>query len=324
MDCKIITNDYTKESEDFVRKAEKENSWCLCIFFSVDFEGSTAYKVEARQTQGDDDWCSTFKSFYINFPLQFLQQYDILDGHPFTYKPLHPALWKFVGDEILFYAPLTDSRQTLEHIRAFYQTIADYNIVLSKQDIKPRCKGTVWVAGFPVNNRIILIPNYASNAIKPDDYSVDFVGISIDCGFRLTKFATSGKLVVSLDLLWMLADSLVSERSITHFAFIRSKIRYAGRSELKGVFSGKPYPVFWISMFSDNTIEGKWENATFCDCDSILKFCDEIASSTKSDFIKPFIAGNKAENFQYIPIEFEQQRNIIKGYCMNEIQSDAD
>ncbi|MDR2170641.1 MAG: hypothetical protein LBP59_10905 [Planctomycetaceae bacterium] len=317
---KIKTNKYAKESEAIVRKAEKDNNWCMCIFFSVDIEGSTAYKSETRKKHNDIDWCDTFKTFYKNFPIQFLQQYSAIDDSTTIYKPLYPVLWKYVGDEILFYAPLTDPRQTLEHIRAFYQTITNYNDFLEKQKIKPRCKGTAWIAGFPVNNRIVLMPKSATSTNQKNNDSIDFVGISIDCGFRLTKFATSHKLVISLDLLWMIADSLLKEQN-TLLKFIESKIKFAGYHDLKGVFSGKPYPVFWLSMFNDKTIENQWENnAAPCDCKSIVKFCNTIAKRTKpSDFIKPFIENNKTNNFKSIPKNFEQQRNIIKSYDKNEI-----
>lgn len=317
-----MPNIINETSEQIVRNAEEKTGWCLCIFFSVDIEGSTAYKIEARAKNGDDDWCSLFESFYVNLPANFLNQYSVLADNQETRdikEPLRPVLWKFVGDEILFYAPLTDARQTLEHVRAFRQTIIIYNDNLSKQGIKSRCKGTAWIAGFPVNNRIILIPDHTSypNKTEPSKFSIiDFIGSSIDCGFRLTKFSSPRRLVVSLDLLWMIAQSVLCKPSIMRYEFIRSKIKYAGQHDLKGVFSGKHYPIFWIDMLPEPTIEDKWTKDTeFCTCEDIIKFCEKLSPELNSkDFIKPFIVDDPSGYFSNITDGFEKQRNDLENY----------
>ena len=103
-----------------IQNAAENCDWCLCIFFSVDIEGATAYKVETRSRKGDDDWCSLFESFYVDFPTCFLSEYSSLARNRATkniQQPIPPIIWKFVGDEILLYSPLTDSSQTLEHVR---------------------------------------------------------------------------------------------------------------------------------------------------------------------------------------------------------------
>ncbi|GHT40840.1 hypothetical protein FACS189443_1750 [Planctomycetales bacterium] len=301
--------------------AATSTDWCLCIFFSVDIEGATAYKVETRnQKDGDNDWCLLFESFYVDMPAHFLSEYSEKLADRLATKgikePYRPILWKFVGDEILFYAPLTDARQSLEHLRAFCQAIKNYNQELKEQNVSVICKGTSWLAGFPINNRIILIPNYEKLCVSDQNKSiVDFIGSSIDCGFRLTKFSSARKLVISLDLLWMVAESAKQCPDATRFEFITSRIRYAGRHELKGVFSGNRYPVFWIDMLSDPSIEDKWVTSERCCVGDIIKFCEDFSSNVgTSDFIKPFIENDPSGCFCGIPETFKLQRQLLINY----------
>jgi hypothetical protein len=203
---------------DIIRKSAKNDGWLLCIFFSVDIEGATAYKAsrDHKNKNGDEDWCLLFERFYKEFPQEFDNNY-LPHTERHTTRAVsqqeHPVLWKFVGDEILFYAPLTHPDQTLEHIRAFHQTIINYNAYTLK-NYSVQCKGTAWLAGFPINNRIVLIDTGQEMPI------IDFIGKSIDTGFRLTKFASSRKLIVSLDLLWLLSESRKKNDTDTRYAFL--------------------------------------------------------------------------------------------------------
>jgi len=297
--------------------------WGLFVFFSVDIEGATAYKVDARSRwqNGDEDWCAVFEKFYRDFPEIFLREYL-----PFTQSratsaiadPIKPLLWKFVGDEILFYAPLSDSRQVLEHLRSFGQAIVLYNSRLKGEHKNIQCKGTAWLGGVPVNNRIVTIP-----ALDIDNKAgIDFVGSSIDCGFRLSKFSSSRRLVVSLDLLWMFAESFsenTSDRRYDGMLF-----RYHGRHDLKGVFSGKPYPVFWYDLYlTGECIEdelGYFPKS--CDLSSVIRLCRSIAGSmNENDFIRPFIAGDPSKLFDTILDSFERKRQDLLNYKENVAKS---
>jgi hypothetical protein len=311
--------------KNIVLEAANNMSWCLCIFFSVDIEGATRYKVETRKQEMTTDWCYLFESFYEYLPENFFNEYSNLADHAATRnikEPIRPVLWKFVGDEILFYAPLTDSCQTLEHLRAFSQTILDYNKYLKEeQKINVKCKGTTWIAGFPVNNRIVLIPNreelnLSGRMVEPKLPLIDFIGSSMDCGFRLTKFASSCRLIVSSDLIWMVAGALERCSSATSFTFIKTKIKYEGKHKLKGVFGKKPYPVFGLDMSSStSTIKNKWCITPNCNTKDIIKFCNKLSSRPDySDFIKPFIQNDPSKLFGDVKPDFEARRQCIIDY----------
>ncbi|MDR2440870.1 MAG: hypothetical protein LBE12_16030 [Planctomycetaceae bacterium] len=287
----------------------KDDDWFLCIFFSVDIEDATAYKIITRNRSDDVDWFVLFAEFYEEFPQYFYKAYLHLSTSQSlpTEDLLTPVLWKFNGDEILFYVPVTNSIHTLEHIRAFYNTIIKYNEKLQKYNVQ--CKGTAWVAGFPVNNRGTVIVRDK----KEKTYSIDFVGSSIDTGFRLTKFSSPRKLVVSLDLLWLLAESRLTCNDAI-FSFLNKAIYYAGRHELKGVLSGKPYPIFWLDTFVSPPVEDRFSATPIsCNLNDIIKFCEEFSFKFK-DFIRPFIVDDTSKKFGEIPEYSKQQRDILISY----------
>ncbi|MDR2706149.1 MAG: hypothetical protein LBC02_10255 [Planctomycetaceae bacterium] len=324
------TNDLI--SIDIVQKA-REYDWLLCIFFSVDIEGATAYKSNIRIQSREKDWCLVFNRFYEDFPNALSSAYfhpsnDQTKGqyqYP-TIKIILPELWKFIGDEILFYAPITSPEQTLEHIRAFRKTIINYNkTILQPNGIQ--CKGTAWLAGFPVRNRIVLIDNNPNNKKKkrnkPTAPIIDFIGASIDTGFRLTKFASPRRLVVSLDLLWLLAESYDKHSGEDDYAFIKNDIKYAGKHELKGVFSGKSYPIFWIESNITEPVEDQFlPDYKKCDASNIIRFCKEFSNTLgTSIFPKPFIVGEDNEGQvkeNQVEKDFQQQREALRNYKSQE------
>jgi hypothetical protein len=297
---------------DIIQKAQ-DYGWLLCIFFSVDIEGATAYKSNVRIQSGSEDWCLIFDQFYEEFPKTFYESYNQT-----SLNLISPNLWKFVGDEILFYAPLTSPTQTLDHIKAFRQTITRYNInVLQQTGVQ--CKGTAWIAGFPVRNRIVLLNNNQNNNEQNNSPMIDFIGASIDTGFRLTKFASPRKLVISLDLLWLLAESYSKypEHEQENYSFLKNGIKYEGKHELKGVFSGKSYPIFWIEPPIKKPVEDHFlPYIKKCAADKIIQFCDETSRTVHpSTFIKPFIVGDDEKLGQIkedqIIKDFRQQRDAL-------------
>jgi hypothetical protein len=303
-----------KNGREIVLEKATNREWGLCIFFSVDLEGATAYKVETRSKKGDEDWCAVFEKFYKDFPEQLLGEYMPFSQSKATSgidDPIKPCLWKFVGDEILFYAPLTDSRQTLEHVRAFGQAIVLYNKRLQGEHKSVRCKGTAWIGGFPIINRIVITPDFSNKS----NLCVDFVGSSIDCGFRLAKFSSPRRLVVSMDLLWMFAESFLKCTPDKRYEGI--KFRYHGEYELKGVFSGKRYPVFWYDLYRDGeSIEDQWIHLPPpCNCESLISYCQKIVKRiNENDFIRPFITDDPSGLFGTRPDSFDAQRQALPIY----------
>lgn len=209
--------------------------WKLRLFASADLVGSTAFKA----AHGDSRWAATFKEFFSDFP-QFAEA---------AYADLPPKLlgcaerlkpWKFSGDEILFWVELRSFRHAAAHVLALKQAIGKFARVWEAKKIPLRLKATAWLAGFPVTNTEILIGEPSDAQGK----TLDFIGPSIDLGFRIARFCDARRFVVSADLALMLldaVDALDVERHHFH-------IHLHGRESLKGVIGNEPYPILWLDM----------------------------------------------------------------------------
>ena len=212
----------------------KDKDRGLYVFFSVDISGSTAHK----NTHSDwDDYSqhwtrvyeSFFREYYNIFEAQLSQKSD--ENSPsFSH-------WKFLGDEILFYAKLNDFKDLSVLIRTFYASTIKYDLQLyEKHDKQLRLKGGAWTAGFPIRNSKIVVPDIGSSN-QGEVY--DFIGPDIDAGFRILKATRPGRVVVSMDL----ADLLSRNEAEKFF-----NIYHVGWSTLKGVMNDKPYPIFWLQV----------------------------------------------------------------------------
>ena len=80
-----------------------------------------------------------------------------------------------------------------------------------------RVKGTAWVAGFPVRNIELYIPkNMHKNKAEPECVR-DFLGPSIDLGFRLSKKASEARLILSPSLAYLIASAAIEREGFPVF-----------------------------------------------------------------------------------------------------------
>lgn len=151
-----------------------------------------------------------------------------------------PFLWKTIGDEIIFWKELGHEHQLWLLINSWMASIAEIRGDLNKVGLD--VKSTIWLAEFPVRNATILreavptkmatnelvagvddlLPSEAARQEKqirdqkrsefykdPRDAShqTDFIGPGIDLGFRLSSLASSKRMMISLDIAYLLALS---------------------------------------------------------------------------------------------------------------------
>jgi hypothetical protein len=164
-----------------------------------------------------------------------------------------PQIWKTVGDEIIFCCRVVCLDHLVCIVQAFIQSLEDYGRVLDSRGEHLDVKGTAWLAAFPSPNVTVEIfqGDQATGVDLPDEgmevradtepHKFDFLGKSIDCGFRLAKFSSADKLILSAELALALCDSANSNGHR-----FRGEFNYHGREELKGVISGRPYPLVTI------------------------------------------------------------------------------
>jgi hypothetical protein len=247
----------------------------LVLFLSVDLVGSTAFKAAAKSSEPSPrapspqadryhQWLPVFTGFYYRFPERLA---GCLEKESKVAKNINlgkaPAFWKPIGDELVFTKTLHEKTDAFWAIRAFRRAVLEYRDELTQKHPTLGLKATAWLAGFPVANVQIPIGDDAAlkeidldgepllaalqlaqasfQSIRDKSKRVDYLGPSMDVGFRLSKLASTRKFVLSVDLAYLLSDTHQS-------ASDQFEYRYDGRVELKGVLGNKPYPVFWIDM----------------------------------------------------------------------------
>ncbi len=254
-----------------------------CIFFSADIVDSTKKKYESNE------WPKRFIDHYKDFIRTLNNKCSSLRSE--SKDRLHlilPTLWKINGDELLFYVSVRDTfaankrqnRRRIKHrcdlviwyVKAFAESLRKYNA-----RSKLKVKGTAWCANIPVENRII----------SWRDSSVDFIGRAIDIGFRLAQYSTKEKLFISIEL------AIVLMRD-NHLTLTRNnlKIYHDNLESLKGVLSGKKYPLCWIDMNSkvmhaELKLSGKNHQNTL----DIMELLEEIIKESDGQLHYPYIPG---------------------------------
>ena len=128
-------------------------------------------------------------------------------------------------------------------------------------------KSTAWLADFPTRNRIVIFEkgneddrtddNFAwyndqllqAYEKNPGGYTRDFIGPSIDIGFRLGASASPRLFVLSVELAHLLSGEECGNDDVYRsgpYEVPRFNFRYEGRQQLKGVMNGTPYPLICI------------------------------------------------------------------------------
>jgi hypothetical protein len=217
--------------------------WKLRLFASADLVGSTAFKAQQTNTRSPD-WVPTFTEFFRDFPAEVQAQYATLPTLPahcgVVAEQLRP--WKFLGDEILFWVELGRHEDAASHLLAFKRAVREFPKKWQTKKLALRLKGAAWLAGFPITNREILIPAAGGEPIQ------DYIGPSIDLGFRVAKFADERRFTMSADLALMLLDGVHRlEWEKEEFFLVLH-----GREVLKGVIGNESYPIVFL-----HTSDGK-------------------------------------------------------------------
>lgn len=144
-------------------------------------------------------------------------------------------------------------------------------------------KGAIWWAGFPISNREVFFssqledvnevlsaadPRFRNffvarkaierNIINQHSFVVDYIGPSIDVGFRLADLAKPNRAPISAEVAYFLTKcDLVWKEAIQKHARDRGSlrkalnVRFIERRPLRGVFGLKPYPVFALDSASE-------------------------------------------------------------------------
>jgi hypothetical protein len=213
---------------------------------------------------------------------------------------------------MVFVAQITNHRQVAMHLTRFNETIAAYREVIKDADRKLDLKGAAWLAGFPVGNTMLKLRHGTDGAPELEDY----VGPSIDNGFRLSRHASPRKFVLSVETALMLTGT-------AHAAASKPKVFLERGEELKGVLGGRPYPKLWIEVpYRSNEKFHQLEEELIDppskhDSDKIFEYCTLFIKEYGSPLFQPFIEGDT--DFGTFPEGYEKQYEEVRQLWAEQI-----
>ena len=166
-----------------------------------------------------------------------------------------PLIWKTIGDEIVFCNKIHDIEHLAICINAFISTLDNHSKALEARRLDDAgkmpsgldVKGTAWIAAFPYPNITVSISQKIRTlnletteefevSSESDPQGFDFLGQSIDTGFRISSLSGIDRISVSAELAYLLCDLAIDGK-------LDVKLHYLGRETLKGVTTGRTYPV---------------------------------------------------------------------------------
>lgn len=240
---------------------QSHNDGASRLFLSADLVGSTA-----RKQSNLTGWLADVLGFYQQFPVIVQENLAAAEAdYPHELDGVTPELelWKAVGDELIFSCAIRSEHHVRMAINAFVASLGAWSRdVLSGKALLP-LKGGAWIATFPLPDRAIaVIANPAElendlfdpdrepehnnrellTAIEAGKHAqhiwMDFVGPSMDTGFRVLSHATPRRFMLSLEAAWLYAEAAGAAGD--------AELYLEGEVQMKGVWGGRGYPLFWI------------------------------------------------------------------------------
>lgn len=207
------------------------------LFLSCDLVGSTRYKqtrTSGLDGSDDDQWMAAFTMFYEQFPLIVADKCK---------DAVTPTLWKAIGDELIFTVDIDREAQVASAVEAWIQALDEMALMLFDKKHPLKTKGGAFTANFPTPDRELHVGlNGGSSTL------VDFIGPSMDTGFRVLGACSERYFTMSVEVAWAYCAHL-EQASIA-----RSDFHWLGLHEMKGVWDGRPYPVFAIDRQSKDPV----------------------------------------------------------------------
>lgn len=269
----------------------------LMLFLSVDMENSTRLKQNASRRYSRE-WLGTVVEFLEEFPTLLNAKREDLARKYGGQSPERRVPWKILGDEMIFACEVLVRDDAEREITAMRDAIAQWNAqVMDEKEQRGSLllKGTAWLAGFPVANAMLSMGNTHK----------DYVGPSMDAGFRLTKLAAPRRFVLSVDLAWWLLECRTSLR-----------IHFDGRETMKGLAEESGYPLLWLETKAsryqqiENDLLGRAEQEK---AEKIKELCEAFISEFGVPRFLPFLV-SETGGTPCLPPGYEDELKAAKEY----------
>lgn len=237
------------------------------LFLSCDLVGSTSHKQSTADTR---IWIPDFLRFYYDFPARVRENLDSAE------LASRLKFWKAVGDELLFTVDIQHESDVFFVVNAWIAAMAQYEAELEAKNReenssrnKMKTKGGAFIATFPDPDYVVAVPTSPMDPDSERDVLVrneemkraddgercliDFLGPSIDTGFRVISACSQRYFTLSLEVAWALTYHRLHhdrEHSIPGLLLLEER-------QMKGVWDGREYPVFAMDRQHDDEIVKK-------------------------------------------------------------------
>lgn len=217
------------------------------VFLSFDLVNSTQFKSI------ENSWPQVINYFYDEIEITINKNKMNVDDIF--------SIWKYVGDEVLFYYKIKKIDDLIQIPSLAYECIRIVTAKIHKKFEETRglvfIKGTFWGADIkelPTDNTFkknqsYLIQKKPQNIYEDSQNTViyDFLGPDIDSGFRLaSKGAYKNQLVISAEILYLLIRMTKTSELFTPKYEFSKFFKIIELVELKGIWHGRKYPVIWF------------------------------------------------------------------------------
>lgn len=322
----------------------------LRLFLSADIVGSTAFKQNSKSSSAIPfpPWFTVVLQFYQQAEQSLATHWETVVAQT-SKAPINtcgdaPELWKTIGDEVLFTKRIDHPAQANICLHVWIATLNEIRYKLREFGLD--VKSTAWLADFPLrNNEIVLyrktgkvledtdqiyiknnqenLVKYYENQTSSSDFLRDFIGPSIDTGFRLGAFSSVRKLALSVELAYVLGAEQVradeDKKIYSNGVYVLPKFdfKYEGRHTLKGVLSGTPYPIIWLDLDPDNPVfraEDKVINSPRPSGLEIRELAGAFIKSQEPNLSIPHVAGCEFKEYEALSasqIDLLQQRQVV-------------
>lgn len=268
--------------------------------------GSTPYK-QSRQV-----WRPEILSFYSSFDHIFRAQYRAF-SETHQHDVPAPEFWKSNGDELLYVCELQGLSHAHAVMHVWVAALEEYRAVACEASQHLDVKSTAWIGLFPVPNSEVFFrrgvtqleasdPMVAQSDMRdewyanPNSHTItrDFVGPSIDTGFRLTSWASPNRLVLSVDLAFLLTGAY--SRGVGPL-----RLHVSGREKLRGIIDDQPYPTIWIPIGGRSQVVERPGSHVATDRSTIRSYCEAIIEQNYQSITPLHLAGARYEDFDWVP-----------------------
>lgn len=228
---KLVTQ-LNSEKEKNNKDTSSKNSGTL-LFFSFDIVESTNFKVIHPH-----EWAK-----YIH------DVFDIINRNVQS-NLKYAKIWRILGDELVFIINPAEG-MIVDIIDGIYKILYNTNSELEKKKVSLSIKAAAWIAivldennfeksDLPIEYRNLYFRYMVSEERK--SFIFEFLGNDIDVGFRIKQCSYSKQFVLSCELAMILLEEYKSNQV---FESKHNNIILIDYIKLKGVWSGRPYPILW-------------------------------------------------------------------------------